>query len=227
MVLNGWELGGGSVRIHRAEVQARCSARSKIGAEEARSEVRLPARRAAVRRAAARRHRLRPGPHGHADGRRRVDPRRDRLPEDAARAGPADAARRARSTRSSCASWHMRLREPAASREAALAAVALAFCGRVRWRVPSEMPLDELPHRSAGRRSRSSRQAAHFRTRRTGAYSATAKASCPSATRGYYREYTVRTPGVKDRGARRIVAGGGGEYYYSDDHYRTFRRIIE
>ena len=43
----------------------------------------------------------------------------------------------------------------------------------------------------------------------------------------YYREYTVKTPGSKDRGARRIVAGRGGEYYYTHDHYRSFRRIIE
>lgn len=42
---------------------------------------------------------------------------------------------------------------------------------------------------------------------------------------GYYREYTVRTPGARDRGARRIVAGGGGEFYYSADHYRSFKRI--
>ena len=47
----------------------------------------------------------------------------------------------------------------------------------------------------------------------------------PRRERGYYREYTVRTPGAKDRGARRVVAGRGGELYYTDDHYRTFRRI--
>jgi len=47
----------------------------------------------------------------------------------------------------------------------------------------------------------------------------------PLRPRGYYREYTVRTPGVKNRGARRIVAGRGGELYYTDDHYRSFRRI--
>ena len=44
---------------------------------------------------------------------------------------------------------------------------------------------------------------------------------------GYYREYTVPTPGARDRGARRIVAGAGGEFYYTDDHYNTFRRIRE
>jgi ribonuclease T1 len=49
----------------------------------------------------------------------------------------------------------------------------------------------------------------------------------PRRERGYYREYTVKTPGAKDRGARRIVAGRAGEFYYTHDHYRTFRRIIE
>jgi ribonuclease T1 len=53
------------------------------------------------------------------------------------------------------------------------------------------------------------------------------EALLPKRERGYYREYTVKTPGAKDRGARRIVAGRGGEYYYTDDHYRSFRRIIE
>lgn len=55
----------------------------------------------------------------------------------------------------------------------------------------------------------------------------------PRQPRGYYTEYTVPTPGSRDRGARRIVAGRGatgrpassGEYYYTDDHYRSFRRI--
>ena len=55
----------------------------------------------------------------------------------------------------------------------------------------------------------------------------------PHQTRGYYREYTVPTPGRRDRGPRRIIAGSGtggnvatsGEYYYTGDHYRSFRRI--
>jgi ribonuclease T1 len=49
----------------------------------------------------------------------------------------------------------------------------------------------------------------------------------PRKDRGYYREYTVPTPGESDRGARRIVAGTGGEKYYTDDHYETFRFIAE
>jgi ribonuclease T1 len=49
----------------------------------------------------------------------------------------------------------------------------------------------------------------------------------PRQPRGYYREYTVKTPGERTRGARRIVAGRGGELYYTDDHYNRFRRIRE
>jgi guanyl-specific ribonuclease Sa len=50
----------------------------------------------------------------------------------------------------------------------------------------------------------------------------------PGRPRGYYREYTVRTPGSDDRGARRIVAGGDPPevYYYTDDHYRSFREVV-
>lgn len=51
----------------------------------------------------------------------------------------------------------------------------------------------------------------------------------PPKPRGHYREYTVPTPGVRTRGARRIVAGSppatSGEYYYTSDHYRSFHRI--
>ncbi len=69
----------------------------------------------------------------------------------------------------------------------------------------------------------------------------------PLQPRGHYREYTVVTPGLNHRGARRIVVGcerqrktaaqagplrlpqcrDGGEFYYTADHYRSFRRIVE
>ena len=49
----------------------------------------------------------------------------------------------------------------------------------------------------------------------------------PKQPRGYYREYTVRTPGARDRGPKRIVAGSGGEYYYTHDHYGSFKIIIQ
>jgi len=52
----------------------------------------------------------------------------------------------------------------------------------------------------------------------------------PKAKRGFYREYTVQTPGSPDRGARRIVCGGQAPQrpvvcYYTQDHYASFRRI--
>ncbi len=51
----------------------------------------------------------------------------------------------------------------------------------------------------------------------------------PAEPRGYYHEYTVRTPGVKTRGGRRLVCGGKkaapDACYYTDDHYQSFRKI--
>ena len=53
----------------------------------------------------------------------------------------------------------------------------------------------------------------------------------PTERRGYYREYTVTTPGSRDRGARRIVCGGPARSphacYYTADHYASFRKIVE
>ncbi|MFD4561395.1 ribonuclease domain-containing protein [Streptomyces sp. NPDC058469] len=48
----------------------------------------------------------------------------------------------------------------------------------------------------------------------------------PQQKRGYYHEYTVRTPGSRDRGARRIVTGQDGGIYYTDDHYKSFRTVL-
>ncbi len=47
----------------------------------------------------------------------------------------------------------------------------------------------------------------------------------PSRPRGYYAEYTVDTPGLSHRGARRIIAGDRGELYWTEDHYESFERI--
>ncbi|MFS3129740.1 ribonuclease domain-containing protein [Nocardioides sp. Bht2] len=47
----------------------------------------------------------------------------------------------------------------------------------------------------------------------------------PKRARGYYAEYTVPTPGLDHRGARRIVTGDGDEYYFTGDHYASFERI--
>jgi ribonuclease T1 len=55
--------------------------------------------------------------------------------------------------------------------------------------------------------------------------------SLPAESRGFYREYTVTTPGSRDRGARRIVCGGPARTpqacYYTADHYASFRKIVE
>ena len=53
------------------------------------------------------------------------------------------------------------------------------------------------------------------------------EAILPKQRRGYYREYTVKTPGERSRGARRIIWGAGGEFYYTGDHYNHFQRIRE
>jgi len=70
-----------------------------------------------------------------------------------------------------------------------------------------------------------------FPYRQDGTVFSNRERSLPPSERGYYREYTVRTPGAKDRGARRIITGGEAsaprEIYYTDDHYRSFRRIRE
>jgi ribonuclease T1 len=54
----------------------------------------------------------------------------------------------------------------------------------------------------------------------------------PKQARGHYREYTVKTPGARDRGARRIVCGGEvpkspEACYYTEDHYASFRMIVQ
>jgi guanyl-specific ribonuclease Sa len=66
-----------------------------------------------------------------------------------------------------------------------------------------------------------------FEHRQDGATFQNRERRLPPQPRGYYREYTVETPGSRDRGARRIIAGGDPpvEYFYSGDHYRSFRRF--
>ena len=64
-----------------------------------------------------------------------------------------------------------------------------------------------------------------FRYDRDGATFYNREELLPEHPEGYYQEYTVETPGVQDRGARRIVAGDGGEFYWTDDHYASFSRI--
>ena len=55
----------------------------------------------------------------------------------------------------------------------------------------------------------------------------TGRIELPEKPKGYYKEYTVDTPGATDRGVRRIVTGKDGEKYYTENHYATFRKIEE
>lgn len=93
----------------------------------------------------------------------------------------------------------------------------LAFSGSVR--------VDQLPPEARQTLERIE-AGGPFAYSRDGAVFSNRERRLPPRSRGYYREYTVKTPGSRDRGPRRIVAGRDGDYYYTDDHYRTFRRII-
>jgi ribonuclease T1 len=97
-----------------------------------------------------------------------------------------------------------------------------------------DVTLAELP-RQAQETLELIRKGGPFPYRKDGAVFGNREGHLPKRSRGYYTEYTVRSPAERDRGARRIVAGRGsagdpatsGEYYYTDDHYNSFRRIRE
>ncbi len=89
-----------------------------------------------------------------------------------------------------------------------------------------EIALDALP-REAVETLRLIRAGGPFPYKKDGTIFGNRERRLPLKPRGYYREYTVKTPGVRHRGARRIVAGTGGEFYYTADHYETFKRIQE
>ncbi|MEV6564818.1 ribonuclease domain-containing protein [Streptomyces kronopolitis] len=65
-----------------------------------------------------------------------------------------------------------------------------------------------------------------FPYRQDGTVFANRERLLPRQPRGHYHEYTVRTPGSPDRGARRLVTGESHETYYTDDHYRTFKAVL-
>jgi ribonuclease T1 len=71
------------------------------------------------------------------------------------------------------------------------------------------------------------REGGPFPYEKDGATFGNREGALPARRRGHYREYTVKTPGARDRGARRIISGYPDEFYYTEDHYRIFRRIVE
>jgi ribonuclease T1 len=99
------------------------------------------------------------------------------------------------------------------SRETALSAVSLGS-------LPVEVRSTELLVRSGG----------PFPYSKDGIVFGNRERLLPSRPRGYYREYTVRTQGSRDRGARRLVCGGAlprspDACFYTDDHYASFRQV--
>jgi ribonuclease T1 len=109
---------------------------------------------------------------------------------------------------------------------AVLAGLGLAEARRNGVQDLPVVRVEELP-REAHETLALIKQGGPFPYRRDGVVFGNREKRLPPQRSGYYREYTVPTPGARDRGARRIIAGGPGEYYYTDDHYNTFRRIRE
>jgi ribonuclease T1 len=89
-----------------------------------------------------------------------------------------------------------------------------------------EVSLETLPAEARATVARI-KQGGPFPYRKDGTTFGNREHRLQARARGYYKEYTVPTPGSHDRGARRIIAGGAGEMYYTDDHYNTFRLIKE
>jgi ribonuclease T1 len=106
-----------------------------------------------------------------------------------------------------------------------LAAVLLISCAAA-YGLSSDVSLQQLPA-EARQTLALIKAGGPFPYPKDGSVFGNREAQLPKRNHGYYREYTVKTPGARDRGARRIVSGGSGEFYYTDDHYRSFRRIIE
>jgi len=116
---------------------------------------------------------------------------------------------------------------------AALAALALGFAPAApaqkaspKERQVGEIAVSELPA-EARHTIALIRKGGPFPYAKDGAIFGNREGNLPAEKRGYYREYTVKTPGVRNRGARRIVWGKGGEFFYTEDHYNNFRRVRE
>jgi len=109
-----------------------------------------------------------------------------------------------------------------------LALVVLSGCG-VHATQQSELPVVavvELPV-EARNTLRMIKTGGPFPYDRDGVIFKNYEKALPIHPKGYYREYTVKTPGLSHRGAKRIVCGPLPECYYTADHYKSFKRIQE
>lgn len=114
-------------------------------------------------------------------------------------------------------------------------ALIMGVCGAAHAFAPGEIELAALPRE--GRTVYAAiRKGGPFAYPKDGSTFGNFEGQLPKKRRGYYREYTVETPGARNRGARRIVCGAEARdwernapeaCYYTDDHYASFRRIRE
>ena len=118
----------------------------------------------------------------------------------------------------------------AACAAAWLFAVSLLASAPAHALAEAEVRADALP-REARTVLVQVRSGGPFRYERDGVVFGNRERMLPGKPRGYYHEYTVPTPGARNRGARRIVCGGPKQdpvaCYYTDDHYQSFARIRE
>ena len=122
-------------------------------------------------------------------------------------------------------SWR-RLAAATALGLAALALPALAQRGPAPEQPAGEIELAQLPPEAKATLALI-RKGGPFPYAKDGAVFGNREGILPKQWRGYYHEYTVRTPKVRTRGARRIVRGASGELFYTEDHYNSFKRIRE
>jgi ribonuclease T1 len=117
----------------------------------------------------------------------------------------------------------------------ALALLVLVFIAQAKEPARyAEIAVEDMP-KEAQQVLSLIRKGGPFAYRQDGTIFGNREHSLPARSHGTYREYTVATPGARDRGARRIVAGtdpgsgarGAIEFWYTDDHYKSFRRIRE
>lgn len=110
-----------------------------------------------------------------------------------------------------------------------LIAAAVLLSGNAAAFALGEVPISGLP--AQGRDTyQKIHQGGPFPYEKDGTVFGNRERLLPAEKRGYYREYTVKTPGAKNRGARRIVCGGAATQpdacYYTADHYASFRKIV-
>ena len=131
--------------------------------------------------------------------------------------------------------WHQALPAMLLAFSTGLTGVLGVYPGAVQAKVPLALAADTVAVAQLPPQGRSMLtliyQGGPFRHDKDGVVFGNRERQLPAGVRAYYREYTVRTPGERSRGARRIVCGGlqsaaPDACFYTDDHYASFRKIV-